>query len=162
MTPGVELTAHPAMTARVIRQAAVSTVWLGLIFWLAAAALDANATIVAALGAGWVLMPSVLALSTRRPLLRLALVVPAGLISTALIAAVATALPDDTTSRVGWVLVTVGVLAGGVLGCWFWYRLFPVPPALDAPLAPGRWALIAFHVALVVVGIALAALGHLR
>jgi hypothetical protein len=33
----------------------------------------------------------------------------------------------------------------------------PVPAALDDPLAPGRWALIAVHVVLVVIGWSLAA-----
>jgi hypothetical protein len=158
LTPAIELTAHPAMRARVLRQTAVSAVVLGLICWLAAAALDAHAAIVLALGAGWVLMPTVLALSTARPRLRLALVVPAGLVSTGLVAVVATALPDDATSRVGWILITAGVLVGGVLGSWFWYRLLPVPPALESPLAPGRWILIALHVALVLAGVALVAL----
>ncbi|MCJ7709607.1 MAG: hypothetical protein MUQ32_02145, partial [Chloroflexi bacterium] len=57
----------------------------------------------------------------------------------------------------GWLLMTIGVGLGGVLGLWLWFRLMPVPAALDDPLAPGRWALIGVHVALVVIGLALAA-----
>jgi hypothetical protein len=55
------------------------------------------------------------------------------------------------------VLVTAGVLLGGVLGLWFWYRLLPVPAALDDPFSRGRWTLIAVHVSLIVVGLVLAA-----
>jgi hypothetical protein len=53
--------------------------------------------------------------------------------------------------------MTIGVGLGGVLGLWLWFRLAPVPAALDDPLAPGRWGLIAVHVALVAIGWSLAA-----
>jgi hypothetical protein len=56
-------------------------------------------------------------------------------------------------SQVGWMLVTAGVLLGGTLGLWTWYRVLPVPPPLDDPVAPGRWALIGVHVALVLLGL---------
>jgi hypothetical protein len=46
---------------------------------------------------------------------------------------------------------------GGGLGLWLWYRLLPVPAALDDPGSPGRWLLIGVHVALVVGGWLLAA-----
>ena len=57
----------------------------------------------------------------------------------------------------GWLLILVGVLLGGLMGLWFWLRVAPVPDALDAPDGAGRWAVIAVHVGLVVAGIALAA-----
>ena len=57
----------------------------------------------------------------------------------------------------GWLLILVGVVLGGLMGLWFWFRVVPVPTALDAPDGAGRWAIIAVHVGLIVVGIALAA-----
>jgi hypothetical protein len=53
--------------------------------------------------------------------------------------------------------MAAGVGLGGTLGLWLWYRVLPAPGALDDPLSPGRWALIAVHIGLVVVGWALAA-----
>jgi hypothetical protein len=43
-----------------------------------------------------------------------------------------------------------------LLGLWFWYRLLPVPASLDDPFSPGRWTLIAVHIAAIVVGVVLA------
>ena len=57
----------------------------------------------------------------------------------------------------GWLLILAGIMLGGLMGLWFWFRVLPVPPALDAPDGVGRWAIIAVHVGLIVVGIALAA-----
>ena len=54
--------------------------------------------------------------------------------------------------------MTAGVLLGGFMGLWFWFRVAPVPAGLDDPTARGRWSLIALHVALIVLGLALAAL----
>lgn len=54
-------------------------------------------------------------------------------------------------------MMTAGVLMGGVLGLWFWYRPAPVPLRLDDPFSRGRWLLIGAHVALIVVGMMLAA-----
>jgi len=56
-------------------------------------------------------------------------------------------------------MITAGVVFGGVLGLWFWYRLLPVPAVLDDPYAPGRWALIGIHVALITAGLMMAATG---
>jgi hypothetical protein len=53
--------------------------------------------------------------------------------------------------------VTAGILLGSLLGLWFWYRLLPVPASLDDPFSPGRWTLVTAHIALIVVGLALAA-----
>ena len=50
-----------------------------------------------------------------------------------------------------------GCMFGGVLGLWFWFRIAPVPTALNEPDAHGRWTLIGVHVALITVGWALAA-----
>jgi hypothetical protein len=158
---GLEMTTDAAMAGRVRRQMAISTLALGVIWVLVATGGDAHGVIVAALAAGWVLMPALLGLSLRRPRLRYGLIVPAGLISAGLLGLVLTALPDDAAERIGWLLTTAGVLSGGVLGSWFWYRMLPVPKALDPPVAPGRWALIAGHVFLVVAGIILVTLGRL-
>jgi hypothetical protein len=65
--------------------------------------------------------------------------------------------PEPAPAAAGWPLMTAGVLLGGALGLWLWFRLLPVPAALDDPLAGGRWGLIAVHVVLVVVGWVLAA-----
>jgi hypothetical protein len=53
------------------------------------------------------------------------------------------------------VLVTGGVLLGGLLGGRFWYRLLPVPRALDDPFSPARWTLVALHVTAILLGLAL-------
>lgn len=37
-------------------------------------------------------------------------------------------------------------------GLWLWFRVLPVPNALDDPASNGRWLLIGTHVALVVAG----------
>jgi hypothetical protein len=42
-----------------------------------------------------------------------------------------------------------------LMGAWFWFRMLPVPAALDDPAAAGRWALIAMHVTLIVTGLVL-------
>jgi hypothetical protein len=66
-------------------------------------------------------------------------------------------LPVAPLPALGWLLMTAGVALGGLLGIWFWFRLLPVPPALDDPYSTGRWALIGLHIALIVVGMVLAA-----
>ncbi len=68
-------------------------------------------------------------------------------------------MPDDGVLQTGWLLVTTGVFLGGLLGIWFWFRLIPVPAALDDPFSTGRWALIGIHVTSIVVGLALIAAG---
>lgn len=153
----VELTATPVMQRRVQRLAAVSVVALGLIWALATRTLDAPTLVEDALAAGWILMPAVLLWSLVVPGVRYLLVVPASLVTLALVAVCVGWLPASSLGAVGWVLLTVGILLGGSLGLWLWYRVLPVPASLDDPGARGRWALIGTHVALVVVGWLLAA-----
>ena len=51
----------------------------------------------------------------------------------------------------GW--ITAGVLLGGLLGIWFWFRWVPVPAWLDDPFSRGRWLFICAHVSLIVSGL---------
>src|SRR5258705_3506204 len=95
-------------------------------------------------------MPSILALSLRRPRLRYALILPSSLVTVALVAICVTALPEGQVARAGWVLITTGVFLGGILGAWFWFRWLPVPAALADPFSRGRRALIASHGCLIV------------
>jgi hypothetical protein len=151
----VELTADPRITRRTKRLAAVSMVALGLVWGLAVTTLDAPVAVDAALAAGWITMPAVLLASLWRPAIRYWLVVPSALVSLGLVAIIIGWRPADPVAAAGWLLVTVGVLLGGLMGLWFWFRVLPVPSMLDDPGAAGRWALIAVHVALIVVGLAL-------
>ena len=153
----VELTDDRRIRRRVVRLAGVSLVALGIVAGLAAATLEAPAAIIASLALGWVLMPAVLAWSLRDVRVRYLLVLPSSLVTVGLLAICVGWLPVTATAAAGWLLVLAGVGLGGALGLWLWFRLLPVPAALDDPLAPGRWALIAVHVALVVTGGALAA-----
>jgi hypothetical protein len=155
----VELSDDPAFAGRIRRLAATAMVALGVIFGLAVLTLEAPPIVGAALAAGWASMPAVLVASLRRPRLRYALVVPSTLVGLPLLAIWAAWLPADPLAASGWLLITTGILLGGVLGVWFWFRLLPVPPQLDDPFAPGRIGLIRAHVALIVVGIGLAATG---
>jgi len=139
---------------RVVRLAVTSVVALGLIFGLWATARPGGPLVGVALGAGWVLMPAVLLLSLRRPAARYALVAPATLVGAGLVAI-------SVASASGPPVPEAGVLLGGLLGAWFWFRLLPVPRELEDPFAPGRWALIVVHVALIVAGIALVAISAL-
>ena len=152
----VELTADRRITRRVKRLAATSAVALGLIWLLAVATLEAPPAIDAALAAGWLTMPAVLVASLWRPLIRYGLIIPSTLVGFGLVAIAVGWLPDDPAAATGWLLMTVGVLLGGVMGLWFWFRVVPVPATLDDPLSVGRWALIALHVALITTGLALA------
>jgi hypothetical protein len=156
----VELTDDPRITRRVKRLAVVSAVALGLVWGLAVATTEAPIAVDAALVAGWILMPTVLVSSLRDTRLRYGLVLPSALVSLGLLAIVIGWSPGGPAG-LGWLLVLIGVLLGGVMGLWFWYRIAPVPVALDAPDATGRWALIALHVVLIAVGLALAASGLL-
>lgn len=142
---------------RIIRLTGVSMVALGVITVLAAATLRVPWWVVAMLAAGSVLMPLVLAASLREPRLRYALTIPASLVTLALFAIVAWWLPVEPVALAGWLLITAGILVGAGLGAWFWYRMMPVPAALDDPFSGGRWALVALHIGLLVVGFALAA-----
>ena len=143
------------MRARVVRLAATSVIALGVIFGLWSAARPGGTWAGAALGAGWALMPATLLFMLRAPRARYALVVPATLVTAAL-ADIAAAAREP-----GWAMIATGVLLGGVLGAWFWFQLLPVPRPLRDPFGPGRWALIAVHVGLIVAGIALVALSTL-
>jgi hypothetical protein len=134
----------------------VSAVALGLVWGLAVTTTEVGALVEATLLAGWILMPTVLLASLRDVRLRYGLVAPSALVSIGLLVIVIGASPRGVAG-LGWLLILLGVLLGGLMGGWFWYRLLPVPPSLDAPDATGRWALIAVHVALIVVGLGLAA-----
>lgn len=140
-----------------MRLAATSIVALGLIWGLATATLDVPAAIGAVLALGWFLMPAVLLWSLAAAGARYVLAVPATLVTVGLLAICLGWLPGSPIAAAGWVLITAGVALGALLGLWFWYRVAPVPTALDDPYARGRWALIGVHVGLIVVGWALAA-----
>lgn len=157
----VELTDDPRVRGRVRRLMVVSLVALGAVTLLAAATLAAPAPVVACLALGWVSMPAVLAWSLADARARYLLVVPSSLVTLGLLAIGVWALPEASAAAAGWILVTAGVLLGGGLGLWLWYRLLPVPRALDDPMAPGRWALIGVHIGLVVAGLALIGVGAL-
>ena len=152
----VEMTRDSRFGVRVIRLAATSMVALGLIWGFQFATLNTPAFVGVCLAAGWALMPVLLAASLRWPVARYGLAIPSTLVGVGLIVICLTALPTEWgTARVGWLMTTAGVLMGGVLGLWFWFRLAPVPRFLDDPFSPGRWALVAVHIVLIVVGLAL-------
>lgn len=153
----VELSGDRRIRHRVLRLAAISLVALGLVCGLGAATLEAPAAVLASLALGWVLMPTVLAWSLRELRARYLLVVPSSLVTLGLLAVCVGWMPGSAVAATGWLLMAIGVGLGGVLGLWLWFRLVPVPNALDDPLAPGRWALITVHVGLIVIGWALAA-----
>jgi hypothetical protein len=154
--PAVEMTADGAFSRRVLRLALTSAAALGII-WLLARNEGSHPVTAPLLLAGWLLMPTVLLASLRIPRLRFALVVPAAFVTVALVMLSADAAAAGRATAAGWIFVTSGVLVGGTLGLWFWFRLFPVPPALRDPFSRGRWALIGIHLALVAAGLALLA-----
>lgn len=157
----VELSADQQFTARVVRLVMISAVALGVI-WVLATATDGVARwILILLFAGWLAMPSLLAVSLIRPRTRYLLVVPAGLVTIGLTGICLTALPSSGAGRVGWPLLTAGILLGASLGGWFWYRWVPVPSAFAAPFSPGRWLLVTLHAGLIVAGAALVIVGLL-
>src|SRR5450830_1368111 len=137
----VELTDDPAFARRIIRLALTSSIALGLV---------------------WLMMPSILFLSLRRPRLRYALAIPSTLVGVPLLIICASYLPEGQLARTGWLLLTTGILNGGVLGAWFWFRWLPVPRWLHAPFSPSRWALVGLHVALVVSGLVLVGVSTLQ
>ena len=155
----IELSADRRVAGRIRRLAGTASIALGLIWYLAVATLDAPPAIGVALAAGWLSMPAILIASLERPLLRYALVIPSTLVGLPLLAISIAWLPAGPMAAAGWLLMTSGILMGGVLGLWFWYRLFPVPAALDDPMSSGRWMLIAVHIGLIVIGAILAATG---
>ena len=152
-----ELSADGRFAGRVRRLALTSVVALGIIWALAVATLDAPPVVAAGLLAGWLLMPSILVASLAAPRWRYALVVPASLVGISLLAISVAWRPAPALAAVGWSMMTAGVLLGGWLGLWFWFRLVPVPKPLDDPFSPGRVRLIRAHVLLIVVGMLLAA-----
>ncbi len=155
------MTADPLFARRVLRLMLTSVVALGLIWLLWATTLDTHAAIGIGLAGGWLLMPSILGLSLRWSRLRYALLVPSLLVSSALLAICASALPEDLRASIGWLLITGGVLFGGALGAWFWFRWMPVPPPLLNPFSLSRWLLVGIHVTLVATGLVLVTLSAL-
>jgi hypothetical protein len=151
----VELTDDRRIASRVKRLAATSAVALGLIWALAARTLEAPGPVVAALAAGWILMPAALVGSLWRPGIRYVLVVPSTLVGVALTAIAVAWRPADPVAAAGWMLMATGVLLGGAMGLWFWFRVVPAPRIFDDPFSTRRWALIALHVGLVVTGLVL-------
>lgn len=147
-TRGVELTADTVFQRRVRRLVALSAVALGLMLWFAASD-GAQWWVLALIGVGWVLMPTFLAMSLSKPRVRYLLIVPATTVSLGLIAMT---LATEGSTRVGWMLLTLGVLSGGTFGIWFWYRWFPVPRLLDDPFGWPRLTLIALHLGLILLG----------
>lgn len=154
----IEMTADPIFARRVVRLAITSAFALAVIWFLSEATLQAHPMIGSGLAWGWLLMPSILGFSLRWPRLRYALILPASLVGLALLAICATGLPDDKVASTGWLLVTSGVLLGGLLGVWLWFRWIPVPTGLVDPFSLGRWALIVVHVSLIVAGVTLVSL----
>jgi hypothetical protein len=154
----LELTDDPAFSRRIVRLARTSVVALGYILLLWAVTLETATIVGLILALGWIQMPTILWLSLRVPKLRYALIVPSSLVSVALLAICLTALPDDPVARVGWISITVGILLGGLLGMWFWFRWAPVPAQLDHPFSPGRWTLVGVHIAMIVAGLILVSL----
>src|SRR5512138_1990623 len=111
---GVELSDDPQFARRISRLAFTSVIALGVIYFLARFTSNASATTVAALAAGWVLMPAILFMSLRFPLLRYALVIPSTLVAISLIAITALAVHDSIAVLAGWFFIGAGVLLGGV------------------------------------------------
>lgn len=157
----LELSNDRRMAGRVRRLARTAAVALGIIWWLAVSTLEAPPIIGASLLLGWASMPAILVMSLRRPRLRYALVLPSSLVGVPLLGIAALFLPASAVAAAGWLLITAGILLGSALGLWFWYRVLPVPRALDDPFSAGRIALIGVHVALIVAGAALASTGLL-
>ena len=151
----VELTDDRRIVGRVKRLALVSALMLGIIWALAVDTLVSPYLIGAALLAGWVLMPLTLVVSLSNLPARYWLVLPSTLVSLGLLVVVVDRLPSDSVAAAGWVLMLAGVALGGVMGLWLWFRVLPVPRALDDPTARGRWALIGVHVAMVLAGVTL-------
>ncbi len=148
---GIELTGDRLFIHRVRRLVAISTVALGVIWGLAFVE-EAPTWVLVLLAIGWASMPTILAASLNRPSLRYALVVPATSVSVGLIGMVMAA-PQDTVT--GWILITAGIVLGGFLGVWFWFRWLPVPRILDDPFGWPRVTLVGLHLALILVGAAL-------
>jgi len=152
---GIELTGDRLFRHRVRRLVAISSVALGVIWGLAFVE-DPSTWVLVLLVVGWVSMPTILAASLNRPSVRYALIVPASAVSVGLIGLVMAA-PQDTV--IGWLFITAGILLGGSLGVWFWFRWLPVPRILDDPFGWPRVTLVGLHLALVLVGATLVVAG---
>lgn len=100
-------------------------------------------------------MPSVLILSLRWPRLRGALIIPSVLETVVLASICVFYPPSQLAARLGWELITAGILLGDFLGGWFWFHWAQVPPSLANPFSAARWILIAIHIALIVGGVSL-------
>ena len=152
---GIELTEDRLFRHRVRRLVAISTVALGVIWGLAFVD-DASAWILVFRVFALVSMPTILAAPQHQPSLRYALIVPATAVSVGLVGMVMIASDQTVT---GWFLITGGILLGGFLGVWFWFRWLPVPRILDDPFDWPRVALVSLHLALVLAGAAFVAVG---
>jgi hypothetical protein len=147
--------ADPVFATRIVRLAWTAAVALGVIWWLARTMIPAQPLALHMLAAAWFLMPSVLTISLRWPLLRYALAIPSSLATLGLLLICLYAPHPVEAARVGWLLTTAGVLLGGMLGMWFWFRWLPVPPGLVEPFSVGRWVLIGVHAGLIAGGVVL-------
>lgn len=150
----------PVPRGRLIRLAVTATVALAVIWWLAVATLEAHPLILGGLASTWLLMPVALLLATRDWRMRPWLVVPSAIETLSLVAIDLTVLPDEVLAAAGWLVLTAGIILGGLLGAWLWMGWAPVPHSLRAPYARLRWALIASHVGLVIGGLVLVAGAH--
>jgi hypothetical protein len=148
---GTELTSDRFFSRRVKRLVVVSAVALGVILALGVAD-EAPTWALALIATGWVVMPLLLWMSLRRPRRRYLLVIPATCVSLGLLAITAS---SPAATRTGWLLITAGILIGGTMGMWFWFRWAPVPRILDDPFGWGRMTLVAVHIALILAGISL-------
>ncbi len=158
---GIEMSNDPGFLGRVRRLSLVSAVALGAIWGIETYSLEAHPLVGYSLLAGWVAMPTVLVGSLWRPQIRMLVIVPSTLVTLGLLGICATALPAEGPARLGWMLITGGVLFGAVLGAWFWYRWLPVPASLGDPSSSRRWTLIAIHIVLILSGLLLVLLGWL-
>lgn len=154
-----EMTNDPRFRRRIERLVLISAAALGVITLLVVWAANTGWVATGLMLAGWVTMPTLLAASLSRPHLRYLLAVPATIVSASLLV-VAIGLDGSAWARAGWWSMAAGVLAGGALGAWFWYRWVPVPRPFDEPFSRGRWALIAVHAGLVIAGGAVVALAE--
>jgi FtsH-binding integral membrane protein len=157
----IETTRNHRFARRVVRLAWTSLVALGVIWWLGTTTPESHWFVGVGLLGGWVLMPLILWLSLRWPRARYGLIIPSSLVSLALVTICLTSLPDEPLPRTGWLLITSGVLLGGLLGGWFWFRWLPVPAPLYDPFSLGRSALVSIHISLILGGLALIVLGRL-
>jgi membrane associated rhomboid family serine protease len=159
---GPELTADERFAWRIRRLSVVAVLALGAIFGMWAAITERQTAAGILLGSAWLGMPSILWTSLRWPALRYLLTVPASLAITGMLVAALFGPPGGVLGRAGWLITLSGLLVGGTLGAWLWYRWFPVPRVLDDPFSRTRWLLVGVHIALVTGGLALMAVELLR